>query len=583
MDFRRKGVNMLRETELNQAIKDQLKDIELALNESSIVAITDNKGVIEFANDRFCEISGYSHEELIGSRQNIVNSGYHSRAFFKEMWRAIGTGNVWKGKIKNRAKDGTYYWVDTTIVPFLKENGKPYRYISIRHDITKLKEYEEAISHMAYHDPLTALPNRNYLNEWMADRDIANDEMIACLFIDVDRFKSINDTFGHQLGDVTLLEVAKRIKASACANHFIVRQGGDEFIVFLRGLTSKDEVIDIVNDMIDKFSTPFRLRGENKRITISIGISMFQADSHANNNLPIMETLMKQANTAMFHAKEKFGNSYCFNTDAQNVEQDRYYLLENELKEALQKEEFHIVYQPLIHLKSKKLVGVEALLRWNNEKMGFVSPGEFIPILEELGGINDVGKWVLESVCRQLKDWYEKDIHIPRVAVNVSPVQFENKNFVQDVKKLIEGLELQAQRLELEITEGTIFHLRRAEEVFRELQEIGIRISIDDFGTGYSSLHRLKQLPINTLKIDRSFIDDLDSDGEVIVDTIISMGKTLHFNIVAEGIETEAQFAYLEEVGCDEGQGYYLGRPMSVEGIEEMYWDRNSAAILEEK
>lgn len=562
---------MVNETELNKVMKTRLKDIELALNESSIVAITDSKGTIQFVNDRFCKMSQYSKEELLGSKQSIVNSGYHSREFFKEMWRTIGTGNVWKGELKNRAKDGSIYWVDTTIVPVMKENGKPDRYISIRHDITKLKKYEETISQMAYYDSLTLLPNRNYLSEWLNNCDMKKDESLTCLFIDIDRFKSINDTFGHRTGDSILLGVARRLESCIDSKDLIVRLGGDEFVVFLKSLEDKQAIKHVVENIIDQFAKPFNLPGDSDYITISIGISNAQPDKDEDRCLQTMEKLIRYANTAMFHAKKTNGNSYCFNTKDQNKEQDRYYKMEFELRDALENDEFHIVYQPLMNLKENQLVGVEALLRWKNEKLGHVSPGEFIPILEELGTIDDVGKWVLESVGYQMKAWYAAGMEIPRVAVNVSPIQFRNEDFVKDVKKILEETNLPAEQLELEITEGTILHSRKSEKILKELRDLNLRISLDDFGTGYSSLARLKQLPINTLKIDRSFIDDLDDDGEVIVDTIISMGRTLNFNIVAEGIETEEQLTYLKQVDCHEGQGYYFSRPVTAEEIAEKY------------
>src|SRR5690625_1239338 len=230
------------EQELKETLQT-LKDIELALNESSIVAITNQRGTIQFANDKFCQISQYTREELIGSKQNIVNSGYHSREFFKNRWRTIGTGNVWKGEIRNRKKDGTYYWVDTTIVPFLKENGKPYKYISIRHDITKRKEQEETIKHMAFYDPLTTLPNRNALSEWINNGSVKAGDSITVLFLDIDRFKAINDNFGHRTGDIVLKEVAKRLQNCLHPSDFIVRQGGDEFIVFFKHLIDQQDIM----------------------------------------------------------------------------------------------------------------------------------------------------------------------------------------------------------------------------------------------------------------------------------------------------------------------------------------------------
>ena len=564
---------MNHELELKKALRNY-KDIELALNESSIVAITDSKGVIQFANDKFCKISKYSKEELIGSKQSIVNSGYHSREFFKEMWRTIGTGNVWKGEIKNKAKDGTYYWVDTTIVPFLNEKGKPYKYIAIRHNITKRKEYEEMIKKMAFYDPLTLLPNRNALNEWIKENPFEFGDSITVIFMDLDRFKAINDNFGHRTGDLVLKEVAKRLQDCLRKTDLIVRQGGDEYIVFLKNVSDQKDIMTVVNKIKNQFSIPFFINGKKITTTTSIGISMNKLEKEAQDILKFVEVTIRQADTAMYHAKRNGGNSHCFNTSDQNTEMERYYQLEQQIKYALGRDEFHIVYHPLVDLQKNRITGVEALLRWNNPELGAVSPAEFIPLLEEFGYIIQVGKWVLKKVCQQMKTWQDEGINIDRVSVNVSPVQFRNHNFVQTVKEILQETGLEAQHLEIEITEGTILNIQNPGETLQQLRDLGVSISIDDFGTGYSSLSYLKQLPVNTIKIDKSFIDDLDINGEVIVDTIISMGKNLQYKVIAEGIEHEEQVLYLKQQNCHEGQGYYWSKPVEPNKIKELVMEQ---------
>lgn len=564
---------MNHELELKKALRNY-KDIELALNESSIVAITDSKGVIQFANDKFCKMSKYSKEELIGSKQSIVNSGYHSREFFKEMWRTIGTGNVWKGEIKNRAKDGTYYWVDTTIVPFLNEKGKPYKYIAIRHDITKRKEYEEMIKKMAFYDPLTLLPNRNALNEWIKENPFEFGDSITVIFMDLDRFKAINDNFGHRTGDLVLKEVAKRLQDCFRKTDLIVRQGGDEYIVFLKNVSDQEDIMTVVNKIKNQFSIPFFINGKKITTTTSIGISMNKLEKEDQDILKFVEVTIRQADTAMYHAKRNGGNSHCFNTSDQNTEMERYYQLEQQIKYALGRDEFHIVYHPLVDLQKNRITGVEALLRWNNPELGAVSPAEFIPLLEEFGYIIQVGKWVLKKVCQQMKTWQDEGINIDRVSVNVSPVQFRNHNFVQTVKEILQETGLDAQHLEIEITEGTILNIQNPGETLQQLRDLGVSISIDDFGTGYSSLSYLKQLPVNTIKIDKSFIDDLDINGEVIVDTIISMGKNLQYKVIAEGIEHEEQVLYLKQQNCHEGQGYYWSKPVEPNKIKELVMEQ---------
>lgn len=553
----------------------KLKDIEFALSESSIVAITNKQGIITFVNDKFCETSKYTEEELIGSYHNIINSGYHSNQFFKNMWKTIGNGRVWKGEIKNKAKDGTYYWVDTTIVPFLNDNGKPYQYVAIRHEITKLKEYEERIRKIAYYDPLTSLANRNMINEWLEKRQKNGQERIAALVIDIDRFKSINDNFSHDTGDVILKKVASRLSGTVSQNDLLIREGADKFIVFLSNIETQDDVMHMVNTIKKQMSVPFHVNQHRIILTISIGISLNDIVYNTRTEFDILNQTIQQADTAMYHAKLQFGNTHCFNTQAQNVEMERYRQLEIELRTALSENQFKVVYQPIINLKTSKVAGVEALLRWYHPKLGMVSPVEFIPILEEIGLIIPVGNWIIHTVCEQLKYWQEKDIDIPKVSINVSPIQFQDPHFLRNVTYILESNEIDAKHIELEITEGTILNIANPKETLDEFRNLGLRISIDDFGTGYSSLSYLKKLPIHTLKIDRSFISELDKQDEMIVQTIVNLGQNLNFEIIAEGIETKEQLAYLRSLDCHEGQGYYWSKPVNPEEIETIYEQQN--------
>lgn len=560
--------------DLNCALR-RLQDIELVLNESCIVAFTDNKGVIEFVNDKFCEISQYSAEELVGSTQKIVNSNYHSKEFFNNMWRTISSGHIWRGEIKNKAKDGSYYWVDSVIFPFLDENGEPYQYIAIRHDITKLKEQEAILKQKAYfHDPLTSLKNRHWLNKWIRKQKSGDQTYYNALFLDVDYFKAVNDNFGHFAGDIVLKEVATRINDCVTDEDFVIRQGGDEFVIFLNhSKKDKKKVINTVERLKERLSQPFYVSGKQIFLTVSIGIAMNTVDKAKNNNIEVIEKTMQEADTALFHAKMKYGNSHVFNTTEQNKQMKRYYKIVPKLKQALANNEFHLVYQPIINIKTEQIEGVEALLRWENPKLGNIPPIEFIPLLEELGLIIKVGDWIIQSVCKQMHAWHKKGILIERAAINVSPLQFASDHFVDNVQKHIQTYELNPACIELEITENILMNLTEAEHTLKELRNLGVTISIDDFGTGYSSLSYLTRLPINTLKIDKSFIHRLNDNDDIIVNTIITMGRNLNFKVLAEGVESKEQIKYLLAQNCHEGQGYFWSKPISEIDIEQIYKD----------
>ncbi|MGG2087046.1 EAL domain-containing protein [Priestia aryabhattai] len=563
------------EYKFKEALK-KLNDIELALNESSIVAITDSCGFINHVNDKFCEISKYERHELLGQDHRIINSKHHSSLFFKELWSTISSGKVWHGEIKNKAKDGSYYWVDTTIVPFLDERGKPYQYVSIRNDITKRKAYEEKIKQMAYYDPLTNLPNRYWLNRQLKKLllDGESPEQLAILFLDLDRFKSINDTLGHHHGDVLLRRVAERLKKCIPSSDFISRHGGDEFILVLHTLKTVEEIEEMTEQIVKEMSLPFYIDGDKVLTSTSVGISLF-SKKYQQKIVPkdadeLIDRLIKQADIAMYVAKRNGRNTYEMSSSSSNERIIKTISMENELKYALERNEFQLVYQPLIDLKTSGVIGAEALIRWNSAKFGTVYPNEFLPILEEVGLIVPVGKWVLEEACKQMKAWTELNSKASKIGVNVSPIQLKSSRFVAEIEQILQKTGLEPHFLELEITESVIQNSQESKKVLNRLRSLGIRVAMDDFGTCYSSLSYLKHLPINTLKIDKSFIDDLDEVGKVLVETIIQMGKKLNFDLTAEGIENEEQLQFVTEQGCHIGQGYIFDKPLSPEEMSRL-------------
>ncbi|WP_321998448.1 putative bifunctional diguanylate cyclase/phosphodiesterase [Priestia megaterium] len=563
------------EYKFKEALK-KLNDIELALNESSIVAITDSRGFINHVNDKFCEISKYERHELLGQDHRIINSKHHSSLFFKELWSTIRSGKVWHGEIKNKAKDGSYYWVDTTIVPFLDERGKPYQYVSIRNDITKRKAYEEKIKQMAYYDPLTNLPNRYWLNKQLKKLllDRESPELLAILFLDLDRFKSINDTLGHHHGDVLLRRVAERLRKCIPSSDFISRHGGDEFILVLHSLKNVEGIEEMTEQIVKEMSLPFYIDGDKVLTSTSVGISLFSKECQ-QHIIPkdadeLIDRLIKQADIAMYVAKRNGRNTYEMSSSSSNERIIKTISMENELKYALERHEFQLVYQPLIDLKTSGVIGAEALIRWDSAKFGTVYPNEFLPILEEVGLIVPVGKWVLEEACKQMKAWTELNSKASKIGVNVSPIQLKSSRFVAEMEQILKKTDLEPHFLELEITESVIQNSQESKKVLNRLRSLGVKVAMDDFGTCYSSLSYLKHLPINTLKIDKSFIDELDEVGKVLVETIIQMGKKLNFDLTAEGIENEEQLQFVTEQGCHIGQGYLFDKPLSPEEMSRL-------------
>lgn len=674
----------------------QVKDYVKALNHSSIIVVTDHRGIILEVNDTFCKISEYSREELIGKTHRILNSGYHDKKFFKNMWDTIQRGKIWEGEIKNRKKSGSYYWVKTTIFPFLDDNGKPFKYIAIRTDITRGKIYEERlrramenefshvvenlhnlvfrlqvderndyrltlfegllakklgysttkvygrtmeevfpeaftkeikqkfvsafrgnvetfelefkghhlfatlspiivdgevkeavgsasdiselkkseqkIQHMAYHNQLTDLPNRFRLDEdivKLMEEVKDTDEKIAIIMIDLDHFKNINDLAGHFVGDTILLNVSMRLSAIDFSDIVKERRlyhlGGDEFYFLLKGI-EKEDLKEVINRINECFNVVFTYNELEFFITTSIGISMFPQYARTP------EELLKQADMALYTAKETGRNTYQLYNDQINEEIMRKLELQNEIRKALENEEFTLYYQPQLDLAQNKIVGVEALIRWFHPEKGFISPGEFIPIAEESGLIIPIGEWVLLEACKQVKRWTDMGIDDIAISVNIATQHFLQRDFLIMVSQIIDQVGVEREKINLEITEGSLLkNTDNTIKMLKELRNRGFKISIDDFGTGYSSLGYLKNFPITTLKIDQSFIRNLpkNKEDQAIVATIINLAKSLDMEVVAEGVETKEALQILKNDDCDIIQGYYFSKPLPANEVEQ--------------
>ncbi|WP_077213142.1 EAL domain-containing protein [Bacillus dakarensis] len=806
-------------TEELKTVSKELADIELALDVSTIIATTDSKGTITAVNQKFCELSKYKEEELIGQNHRILNSGYHSKEFFRKMWRTIGSGEIWKGEIQNKAKDGSLYWVDTTIVPFLDEKGKPYKFVSIRTDITKRmsieRELQEAMkidfsdtmsnlqngifkmkkdedghfiytmaegkllseigassdnlfgktpndvfskeiaklkqqhyakafagnrvnyevelcgklvyvdvspikhgdavfeivgsvhdiselrstqkklqvnqqqyqslfehsqdyvityhtnaqvfdlnpraeetfgvskenipnlsmkdlipdqfekvresyfkkalegnlqnfeleivnyagkrlffnvtfmpiildkqikgvysigkditeqktiqemnAYLAHHDELTKMPNRRWIDQKLRESLIVaeqNNTQVAVLFIDLDRFKYINDSLGHLFGDRLLELISNRILDVMKENQFAARMGGDEFMVVLPEITGHDEVIDLANNLLQNLAAPLYLEDYELFVSASIGISMYP-----QSGTTAVE-LMKKADVALYKAKEVGRDMFQIYDHSMDKSNIKSLLLERDLRKAVLNNEFIAYFQPKVDAITGRTIGAEALIRWMHPEIGYISPGEFIPLAEETGLIIPIGKWMKRRVCEQLAAWREAGIPLIPISVNISSTRFLQKRFSEEVRLLLEEYQLDGKWLEFEITENSL--MKNEEYILQTLHEfkgMGIKIFIDDFGTGYSSFHYLKTFNLDGIKIDMSFIQNISSQSENagITAAMIKMAQHLKMDVIAEGVETKEELSFLLEEGCRYVQGFYFGKPCPIGEFETRF------------
>jgi diguanylate cyclase (GGDEF)-like protein/PAS domain S-box-containing protein len=560
-----------------------------ALDSSVIVAATDISGNILYANDKFCQLSKYNREELLGKNHRILNSGHHSKDFFDRMWKKITKGEIWEGEIKNKAKDGSIYWVKTTIVPLKNESDQPVMFMSLRTDITEGKLAQEKLvttlqndfHHMAFHDNITNLPNRRKFNEDMAyiiSNASENQRKAAVFFLDLDRFKQINDSFGHTVGDHLIKEVAYRLKAAVGTNGVVYRFAGDEFIIVFPDIETNEIIHELAKQILVLFEEVFILKNKLEIYTSpSIGISLFP--EHGND----YDSLLKHADTAMYLAKSNSRNNYFVYNQDMNLQYEETLLIEHHLRKAIESDELELYYQPKLNLKTGNINGVEALLRWNSPFLGNVPPSKFIPIAEDTGLIISLDEWVLEKACQQNKDWNRIGFSHPvKIAVNISPQHFRLPNFEGVVKKVLDKTGLNPNLLEIEITEHSfIDNTEECITCLTKLNKLGVSVAIDDFGIGYSSLNYLRKLPIHSLKIDRTFIQEMavNSDDIAIVKAITILAHELNLKVVAEGIETSEVIQVLDQLGCDEIQGYYISRPLPKKEFEQNFRKINMKEI----
>jgi len=542
--------------------------------------ITDSDHRYTMVNRAFCTITGYNSDELIGNKMNLLSSGRQEPGFYQQLQTSLAHSGRWEGELWDRRKDGEIYPASLSITRVDGSEAGSYQHIAIYRDITERKAYESKIEHIASHDILTDLPNRVLLADRISvaiAHAARSGGQLALLFVDLDRFKLVNDTLGHDFGDLLLKEIARRITAALRSADTVSRVGGDEFVVLLQDIGSAEDAARVAEKIIRSIKQPFDINGHRLIVTASVGVAMYPDNGQDAQGLTVL------ADLAMRAAKQSGNNRYQFYSHELGANASERLTMENELRSAIDRGEIFVAYQPQCSLDDGRIVGIEALARWQHPAYGLVSPLQFIPIAEESGLILDIGAWITHEVCRQAQAWRQAGIVDVPVSVNVSALQFQQADFVSNIESALTATGLPATQLELEVTESVL--MTGIDEVLEKLNNLhagGIKLAIDDFGTGYSSLSYLRQLPAQRLKIDQSFIRDLPAsqDAASIARAIVSLASSLGMKTVAEGVETQAQVDFLRSISCSVGQGYLYAKPMTSSDFEVWIksWSGFSAA-----
>jgi diguanylate cyclase (GGDEF)-like protein/PAS domain S-box-containing protein len=530
------------------------------------VMVLDASGRIVAINPAFTRITGYAEEEAVGRESSLTRGRQNDDVFYQNLWRELDDTGFWRGEIWDTRQGGEAYLEALTVSTVRGDDGAITHYVCVFNDITRARESQDQLDHLAHHDPLTALPNRllyhDRLRHAMA-RAGREGQQLAVLFIDLDRFKNVNDTLGHHVGDQLLKHAATALTGCLREGDTLARLGGDEFIVLLEDVGGVAGAARVASKLIAMFEQPFNVSGYELFVTGSVGISLYPQDAQD------MHMLIRNADVAMYQAKARGRNGFQFYTPSMSGDGVERLRMEGLLRRAIDKNEIYLAYQPQVEIDSGRLVGVEALVRWNSAELGQIGPGSFIPLAEDTGFIGQLGHWVLQEACRQMVAWEREGLVVPKIAVNLSVRQFERGGMAAIVASVLDATGLAPQRLQLEVTESIIMNTGDALQYVNDLHAIGVGLAIDDFGTGYSSLAYLKQLPVQTLKIDRSFIKDISRgpDDEAIAIAIIQLGKSMNLSVIAEGVEREDQAAFLLRHGCNLAQGYLYGKPVAGEAI----------------
>jgi diguanylate cyclase (GGDEF)-like protein/PAS domain S-box-containing protein len=539
------------------------------------VVITDEKGIIQTVNAAFTTITGYSDKEAVGNSPDFLHSSDQDNEVCKEKKSALQESNNWKGEVWNRRKNGEAYPQWEAVTAICDREGVVTNYVTVFHDLSDIKAREQLLQYRTHHDTLTDLPNRDLFIDRLRQSIVAASRTkgkVLVLFLGLDHFKNINNSLGHGSGDTLLQNVAQRFREFIREGDTLCRLGGDSFGFIIREIIQVKDALTVVQKLTSVLSKPFIIKDHDLFVTASSGITLFPDDGQD------AESLIKYADMALIRAKAAGRDRCQFYTEAMGQQADRRLILEKNLRLALDRGEFVLYYQPKLSLANNQVLGMEALVRWQHPETGLVSPGEFIPVAEETGLIIPLGDWILRTACLQTKQWLDAGYSPLKVAINLSARQFRQEGIFDQIKQILDETGLPAEMLELEITESMVMdNVEEAIATLEKLRSQGISIAVDDFGTGYSSLSYLKRFPIHTLKIDQSFVRDLTSDSKdsAIIESIISLAEGLGLRVVAEGVETKDQLAFLGTVRCTEIQGYHYSRPLPVEAFSQFLAQHN--------
>ncbi|MBI3145037.1 MAG: EAL domain-containing protein [Pseudogulbenkiania sp.] len=568
------GIAVLRTSTARQRAEEALRLRERAIESSSNGIVIADLGLpdtpIVYVNPAFERITGYTATEAIGRNDRFLLGEDREQRALEEIHVARREQRAGQAELRHYRKDGSLFWNELTVAPVHDEGGRVTHLVSVISDITERKAYEAQLEHQATHDALTGLANRNLLMDRLRQTMLHAQrakQLIAVLLLDLDRFKLVNDSLGHDSGDALLVTTAARLLECVRLTDTVARLGGDEFVVILTDLTRADDAVPIARKILATLAQPETIAGRELYLSASIGISVYPGDTESEAQL------LKYADAAMYQAKAQGRNGFCFYAPDINAKAMRNMEMEVRLRHALEREEFVLHYQPKADLLSGRVVGMEALIRWQAPDLGMVSPAEFIPVAEDSGLILPIGEWVLRTACTQVKAWQDAGLAVGRVAVNVSARQFRQHDLVDRVSRILQETHLESKLLELELTESMMVdEPDQAVLMLQQLKDIGLHLSLDDFGTGSSNLSYLRRFPIDTLKIDQSFVRDImnNPDDGLIAMAVISLAHSLKRKVIAEGVETGEQLHYLRQHGCDEMQGYYLSRPLPADKFEAL-------------